>query len=207
MPDVINWNYVNYKIGNLQPWDRNPKTSTKKDARILLKSWDELGQFQTIAIGPAGEVYDGHQRLSALQTVYGPEYTISALQASRELDEKEREKIAVYSRQIGGWDWQTLSAWDTSLLMEAGFDDDMLKNLNADVAALAEMLGKATADFPDEEDVELEKNITTLAERFIVPPFLSWMKGRVIGRSVNRNGYRSAFRARRAGPARRARAG
>lgn len=73
---AIEWHNVTRKLGDLRPWSENPRYSTKKQARALLKSWDELGQFQTIAISPTDDVYDGHQRLSALLTVHGAGYEI-----------------------------------------------------------------------------------------------------------------------------------
>jgi hypothetical protein len=146
MSDKINWTNVTAKLGDLKPWDSNPKTSTKKDARALLKSWDELGQFQTVAIGPGGEVYDGHQRLSALLTVHGAEYEIEARQSDRPLTDEERRKIALYSRQIGQWDWDALSSWQPAELMEwGGFDADTLKTWKRDTAALMNFLGSEDA--------------------------------------------------------------
>jgi len=146
------WANTTVKIGDLKPWDSNPKTSTKKDARALLKSWDELGQFQTVAIGPGGEVYDGHQRLSALLTVHGPEYEIVARQSDRPLTDEERRKIALYSRQIGQWDWDALSSWEPAQLMEwGGFDADTLKTWKRDVTALDNFL---KSEQPEPEDAE-----------------------------------------------------
>ena len=72
----LTWTNCTATLGALKPWADNPRFSTKKQARALLNSWRDLGQFQTIAIGPDGEVYDGHQRLSALLTVHGADYPI-----------------------------------------------------------------------------------------------------------------------------------
>jgi len=146
------WANVTAKLGSLKPWDSNPKTSTKKDARALLKSWDELGQFQTVAIGPGGEVYDGHQRLSALLTVHGKDYEIVARQSDRPLTDEERRKIALYSRQIGAWDWDALSSWQPAELMEwGGFDADTLKTWKRDVTALDNFL---KSEQPEPADAE-----------------------------------------------------
>ena len=155
----ITWTNAVVKLGDLKPWDSNPKTSTKKDARLLLKSWDELGQFQTIAIGPAGDVYDGHQRLSALLTVYGAGYEVEARVSSRDLTEQERKKIALYSRQIGAWDWDILSGFDTAILNDSGFDGDLLKDWKRDVAALDNFLKSEQA-----EPVDAEPQIDRAAE-------------------------------------------
>lgn len=152
----ITWADVTVKLGTLKPWQGNPKTSTKKDARALLKSWDELGQFQTVAIGPDGDVYDGHQRLSALLTVHGPSYEIAARQSSRPLTDEERRKIAIYSRQIGAWDWDVLSSWQPAELMEWGFDGDLLKDWKRDTAALQNFI-MAEEETPDFQPVDISE--------------------------------------------------
>jgi hypothetical protein len=137
----ISWTNTTVKLGALKPWERNPKTTTKKEAQLLLKSWKQLGQFQNIAVGPDAEVYDGHQRLSALLTVYGKEYEIAARQSSRALTDEERKAVTLASRQIGAWDWDELSAWNASELGEWGFDGELLNNWQRDVSALGTMLG------------------------------------------------------------------
>lgn len=150
----MKWTNTTITLGQLKPWSDNPKTSSKKDARALLKSWDELGQFQTIAIGPGGEVYDGHQRLSALLTAHGADYVVEARQADRALTDEERRKIALYSRQIGAWDWDALSNWQPAELMEwGGFDADTLKDWKRDVAALDNFL---KSEKPEPADAEAQ---------------------------------------------------
>ena len=72
------WTNVTVPLSSLVPWEHNPRTMTKAEAKRLVKSRNKLGQFQTIAIGPNCEVYDGHQRLSAWLTVYGADSAIYA---------------------------------------------------------------------------------------------------------------------------------
>lgn len=146
----ITWTNVTASLADLQPWEHNPKTSTKKQAGQLVRSFDELGQFQTIAIGPGGEVYDGHQRLTALLAAHGPGYQVEARQASRPLTDQERRKIAIYSRQIGAWDWDILSGWQPEELMEWGFDGDLLSEWGRDYSNLKDFLGVEDEPLPDD---------------------------------------------------------
>ena len=137
----LSWRPVTVTLSELQPWARNPRRLSKKQAARLLQSWDDLGQFQTIAIGPGGEVYDGHQRLSVLKAAHGNDYTVQALQASRALTEAEREALTILSQTAAGsWDWDALAGWDTALLQSLGLDADLLAGLNDDAANLREML-------------------------------------------------------------------
>lgn len=156
MTSALTWTNVTATLGSLKPWAHNPRYSTKAQAKRLLQSWKELGQFQTIAIGPEGEVYDGHQRLSALLTVHGPDYAIDARQASRALTDEERQKLVITAHvgAVGSWDWDKLAAWDTQALGAWGMDADALKAWNTDAAALATMLG---AEVPDFQPVGIEE--------------------------------------------------
>jgi len=139
------WTPTTIALSKLKPWERNPKRISKAHAARLLDLWERLGQFQTIAIGPGGEVYDGHQRLSVLKAKHGGSYVVQVLQASRPLTEAEREEltIAAHSGTTGAWDWDALAGWDVENLTAWGLDEELLKDWNAGATALREML---TAD-------------------------------------------------------------
>jgi len=138
----ITWTNDTRKLSDLVPWERNPKRISKTHAARLLELWERLGQFQTIAIGPSGEVYDGHQRLSVLKAAHGGKYEVQALQSSRALTEKEREELTVAAHvgTVGQFDWDALSGWDVGDLQEWGFDTETLTNWQTDIGALRTML-------------------------------------------------------------------
>ena len=138
----ITWSNVQVTLGELQPWADNPRLSTKAQARRLLKSWQRFGQVQTVAIGPSNEVYDGHQRLSALLTVHGPSYQVDARRCSRELSDVERRAlvIALHAGAVGSWNWDNLANWDAGELQEWGFDSETLQNWYRDAGALGNLL-------------------------------------------------------------------
>ena len=150
----ITWINVTVKLGDLKPWDANPRQSTKAQARRILKSFEQFGQVQAVAIGPALEVYDGHQRLSALLTIHGPDYEIDARQASRPLDDAERRAmvLALHAGAVGSWDWDAVSSWQPAELMEGGFDAELLREWKRDTSALTNFLGsEAEPDDPMKE--------------------------------------------------------
>jgi hypothetical protein len=143
----MNWQNVTVKLADLQPWEHNPRTMTKRQAQRLLKSWQDLGQFQTIAIGPQGQVYDGHQRLSALLAAHGVAFTVDARQAERELSEDERRYLTTQANlPVGVWNWDALAGWDAAQLQAWGFDDEALRAWNSDAANLATMLNVSDAE-------------------------------------------------------------
>lgn len=149
----ITWQNITVKLGELKPWSSNPRMSTKAQARRLLESWNDFGQVETIAVSPSFQVYDGHQRLSALLTVYGRDYEVDARQSSRELSDEERRKLVVFlhSGAVGDWNWDELANWSTPELIGWGLDADLLKSWNNDANALKEMLTAEKLDLVDAE--------------------------------------------------------
>lgn len=157
MSDIV-WQPITVTLSVLQPWPRNPRRMSKKQAERLLKSFDDLGQFQTIAVGPGGEVYDGHQRLAALLKVHGPGYEVRALQSSRPLTEAEREQLTILSQTASGsWDWDALASWDAGLLQGLGFDADLLAGWNDDAAQLRTLLESEAAPVIEDAGPQVDK--------------------------------------------------
>jgi len=138
----ITWTPTIVKLGALVPWERNPRGMSKKAAARLLANWKDLGQWQTLAIGPGGEVYDGHQRLSALLRVYGREYEVQVLQASRALSDDERARIVFEGNTtaVGSLDFDLAVSFPAELLQSFGFDNDLLAEWNDQAANLRELL-------------------------------------------------------------------
>jgi len=158
MSDVT-WTPTTIPLRALTPWERNPKRISKTHAARLLDLWQRLGQFQTIAIGPAGEVYDGHQRLSVLKAAHGGKYEVQALQSSRALTEKEREELTVAAHvgTTGQFDWDALSGWDVGDLQSWGFDTETLANWQTDIGALRTMLDAEQAPTGDDPGAQVDK--------------------------------------------------
>jgi len=135
-------------LGDLKPWGHNPRQSTKAQAARILQSFSEFGQVQAVAVGPEMDVYDGHQRLSALLTLHGKNYEIDARRSSVALDEAQRQRLVLmlHAGATGEWNWDLLSAWDSALLQSSGIDAELLSQMNRDAAAIALMLS-AEPDF------------------------------------------------------------
>jgi hypothetical protein len=114
------------RLGELVPWERNPRRISEANAARLLNSFDEFGQVEVLAIGPNNELYNGHQRLRTLIERVGPDYEVDARQASRALTEKEREKLTVYLHKgaAGDFDLEAmLRDWNPDELNSWGMPD------------------------------------------------------------------------------------
>jgi hypothetical protein len=113
-------------LGELVPWPRNPRQIRQDQARRLSESLDEFGQVDVIAIGPGGEVYNGHQRLNVWAEEHGPDMEVVVRVASRALTEKEREKLVVLLHRgaTGEWDFDVLAnEFELGELLEWGFEE------------------------------------------------------------------------------------
>lgn len=151
--EKVIWENCEVALRELTPWARNPRRLTKAQAERLALSWDEFGQVETIAIGPDGEVYNGHQRLDVLRRLHGDSYRVAARRASRALTENERQRLTVllHSGAAGSWDWDALSGWEAADLQAWGLDADTLSGWNDDANNLREML---TAEKVPEDDLD-----------------------------------------------------
>ena len=125
MTERITWTNEKRKLRDLKPWARNPRVIKTKQAERLVESVNDFGQVETLAIGPDGELYNGHQRLSVLAGAYGLDYEVDVRVASRPLSEKERERLTVYLHRgtTGEWDFDLLAnEFEIDDLLSWGFD-------------------------------------------------------------------------------------
>lgn len=123
--NAITWTNEQRTLRDLLPWARNPRVIKQKQAARLVESVNDFGQVETLAIGPANELYNGHQRLSVLAGAYGLDYTVDVRVASRPLSEKERERLTVYLHKgaAGEWDFDILAnEFEVDELLAWGFE-------------------------------------------------------------------------------------
>lgn len=154
----ITWTNETRKLSQLIPWGRNPRQIKGKEVERLQASLKEFGQVEPIAIGPANELYNGHQRLKSWMQRYG-DIEVEVRVASRELTEKEREKLTVYLHKgaAGEWDFDTLSEWDVPELIDWGFSEAELG-----IAPAADEWGAAMDKLPDEDRAPFQQMTFTL---------------------------------------------
>lgn len=145
MSDLV-WTPIEVEIGQVIPWEHNPRFSTKAAAQRLIDSEKQIGTPMTLAVGPFTTdhkvpLYDGHQRCAAWNTVKPATFKVWALQSDRELTEAERSDVSLFLHlATGQWDWNKLTAWPAEQLISRGFDQEALKTWNSDAGNLREML-------------------------------------------------------------------
>jgi hypothetical protein len=145
----MDWTNERRKLSELIPWSRNPRQIREREAAQLVESFDEFGQVQTVAVGPDGEILDGHQRQLVLlaSEKYGPDHEVDVRVASRMLTEEEREKLVVVLHRgaFGEWDLDLLSDFDVGNLLLWGFAEGELQ------------LDWEVPDLPEAETLEIEE--------------------------------------------------
>ena len=148
MTNALHWTPAVARLDSLELWQHNPKWMSKARAQRLLASWREMGQYQTLAVSPTGDVYDGHQRIKTLIAAgYAGDYEVQVLRSNRALTDAERRRVILESSvgTVGNFDWDALAGWDVSTLAAGGLDAEMLATLNDDAANLAKLLEAETA--------------------------------------------------------------
>ena len=156
------WTNEKRKLSDLKPWERNPRQIKDKQAKLLAESFSDFGQVETIAISANGDIYNGHQRLSVLAGKNGMDYEVDVRVSSRDLTEKERERLTVYLHRgaTGEWDFDELANWDMSDLLTWGFEES---DFPFDVAPATDgEWGDALNKLPDEDRAPFQQITFTL---------------------------------------------
>lgn len=128
----ITWANETRRLSELIPWDHNPREIKKDEAERLGESLETFGQIQTIAIGPDGSLYDGHQRRMVWSILprLGPDFLVDVRVSSRPLTEKERQKLVIFLHRgtVGQWNWEELAnTFEVPELLDWGFEESELQ--------------------------------------------------------------------------------
>lgn len=152
------WTPIKIRLGDIIPWDLNPRMSNRAEAERLIKSEKRWGQPQPFSISPFDadgkvQLYDGHQRFSSWITVYGEDYEVSASQSDYFLNEDERLEyvVTMHASATGSWDWQKLSSFPAPKLIELGFDETLKKQYDFDANNIKELLNSEQVEAVDAE--------------------------------------------------------
>lgn len=134
-------------------WADNARMSTDSDTDGIDESWSSFGQVETIAIGPTGNLYNGHQRLIYLAKKFGKDYRVDVRRSSRELSEEEKHKLTLYlhAGATGRWNWNKLEKWPKEELIQYGMNKSFRNRLAQDFEKLQEIFGDESYD-DDETD-------------------------------------------------------
>ena len=148
----IQWTNEKRTLTQFIPWPRNPRQIKGAQVKRLQDSFEEFGQPEQIVIGPANELYNGHQRLKSWLSEFG-DIEIDVRVSSRPLSEKEREKLTLYLHKgaAGEWNFDELSGWELDELIEWGGFEPFELGLDD---------GEGEADTSESQDEEDDTSIS-----------------------------------------------
>lgn len=159
---TLTWQTEQRKVDDLVPHTKNPRTLSEKERGDIEASITKFNLVEIPAINTDNGVLAGHVRLKIMQALGRGQEEIDVRVPSRTLTAKECEEYLLRSnKNTGSWDYELLKAFDTSFLLDIGFDDTDLSNIWDDVLELED------DDFNEEKEVEKAKKTTIkVGDRF-----------------------------------------
>lgn len=121
---TIKWNTEKRKVGELIPYEKNPRILSNKQKIEIEKSLKKFSLVEIPAINKDNTIIAGHQRIQILQELYGSDYEIEVRVPNENLNEKDfKEYLLRSNRNKAEWDWNMLEDfYETDLLLESGFE-------------------------------------------------------------------------------------
>lgn len=148
----ITWRTEQYKVTDLVPHSKNPRTLSAKQKEDLEASITKFNLAEIPAINTDKTILAGHARIKVLIALGRGEEIIDVRVPSRTLTIKECEEYLLRSnRNTGSWDYELLKAFDTEFLLDIGFDDADLGDIWDDVLELED------DEFDEEKEIEKAK--------------------------------------------------
>ena len=174
----LHWTNERRKLSELRPQPDNPRAIRKAEAARLNESLQQFDQFDTIAVGPDGTVYNGHQRVAVWTKEHGGDFEVDVRVASRALSHDEWRKLTAlaHTGATGDWDWDKIAAWDAGELQSWGFDAETLGRWDDNAANLREMIA-AEEEAPTEDPGAQIDRAEELREKWGVEVGQLWRLG------------------------------
>lgn len=134
MATNITWHTETRKVDDLVPYDKNPRTLSDKQRKDLEASITKFSLAEIPAINTDNTIVAGHARLKVMQLLGRGQEEIDVRVPNRALTKKEFEEYLLRSnKNTGSWDYELLKGFDTSFLLDIGFDDGDLSDIWDDV--------------------------------------------------------------------------
>lgn len=121
----LKWHTEQRRVGDLIPFEHNPRQITDEQAKQLKKSLERFDLVEIPAVDLDNTIVAGHQRLKMMQLLGRTEEVIDVRVPNRKLTEKEFKEYNLRSnKNTGEWNFDILANnFDTDLLLDVGFED------------------------------------------------------------------------------------
>lgn len=126
----LQWHTEKRVVDTLVPNSTNPRTISKKQLAALKKSLTMMGLVEIPALDLDNTVLAGSQRIKVLQVMGKGQTEIDVRVPNRVLTPEERNRYMIASNSISGdWDYSRLKDFDLDLLLDVGFEKDILNKI------------------------------------------------------------------------------
>jgi len=121
---TIKWKTEKRKLGDLIPYEKNPRILTDKQKQEIRKSLNKYDLVEIPAINSDNTILAGHQRISILKEIKGSDFEIEVRVPDTKLNENDFKEYLLRSNRNGGeWDWNMLeNDFEKDLLLGSGFE-------------------------------------------------------------------------------------
>ena len=148
MKTQLTWQTETRIVDDLVPYEKNPRMLSDKQQKDLEASITKFNLVEIPAINTDNVVIAGHARLKIMQLLGRGQEEIEVRVPDRTLTKKEFEEYLLRSnKNTGSWDYELLKSFDTSFLLDIGFDDTDLSSIWNDVLEI------------EDDEFKLEKEV------------------------------------------------
>ena len=149
------WHTESRRVDDLTPYEKNPRTLSDKQRRDLEVSITKFNLVEIPAINTNNTVIAGHARLKIMQALGRGQEEIEVRVPNRSLTKSEFEEYLLRSNQnTGSWDYELLKDFDTSFLLDIGFDEGDLSDIWDDVLEIDD------DQFDEEKEIKKAEDTT-----------------------------------------------
>ena len=141
MADMIQGEVVDVPVGDLSPWEGNPRVG---DVGALMNSLLTLGQFRPILVRPDNTILAGHHVVEAAKQLGWP--TVRAVVVT--VDDERAAKIVLADNRLAD-----MGTYDLDLLVDSLTAMDDLMGTGYDEADLAALVGSLASETLPPEDM------------------------------------------------------
>lgn len=113
---------VHRTVSSLKDELGNPRKITRKKATELQQSLEQLGDFGIIVIDENDNIISGHQRVDAMQALYGDDHEVLCKQLIGYSKPELRAINIKANTHSGDWDLDKLAEWTSDLHIDLGLD-------------------------------------------------------------------------------------
>jgi|SRR5690606_16479806 len=149
------------RLGDLVPYERNPRTLSKKQYEDLMESFRRFNYVELCVVNEDNTVVAGHQRLKIMMDLWGKDKEIEVRVPNRPLSQEEfREYLMRSNVNTGSFDLDIIMAdFDLDFLNVIGFDKSILgiEEEIQDISEITDVTESANFTIKCKNIVELKK--------------------------------------------------